>query len=121
MMEKKSATGFRRVVNATGFSWRGLRAAWKNEAAFRQEVVLMIVLIPLGIWFGETGVERAMLVLPCFLVLICELANSAIEAVVDRIGPEQHVLSGTAKDIGSAMVFVSIGALIMVWALVLFA
>ena len=119
-MEKKTATGFRRLINATGYSLRGLQAAWHNEAAFRQEVVLMAVLIPLGIWLGGTGGERALLILPCFIVLICELVNSAIEAVVDRIGPEHHELSGAAKDIGSATVFISLGALILVWLLILY-
>ncbi len=118
-MEKKTATGFKRVINAAGFSMRGLQAAWKNEAAFRQETVLMLFLVPLGYWLGETGVERALLIFPCVLVVICELINSAIEAVVDRIGLEHHELSGIAKDIGSATVFVSIGAVCVVWALVL--
>ncbi len=118
-MEKKTATGLKRIVNAMTFSCRGLQAAWQNEAAFRQEVVLVAVLIPLGIWLGETGCERALLVFPCFLVMICELVNSAIEAVVDRIGTEHHVLSGNAKDIGSATVFISLVALCGVWLLVL--
>lgn len=119
-MEKQSATGLRRVINATGYSLRGLQTAWKNEAAFRQELVLMVLLLPLGLWLGETGVERALLVLPCFIVLICELLNSAIEAVVDRVGLEHHPLSGAAKDIGSAAVFISLGAVIVVWALILY-
>lgn len=79
----------------------------------------MLILIPLGLLLGNSGISRALLVLPCFLVLICELVNSAIEAVVDRIGPEYHELSGAAKDIGSAAVFVSLAALIVVWILVL--
>ena len=119
-MKKKSATGFKRVVNATGYSWRGLQMAWRNEAAFRQELLLVLVLIPLGLWLGENGVERAGLVFPCFVVLICELVNSAIEAVVDRIGLEHHELSGAAKDIGSAAVLMSLVALLMVWLLILY-
>lgn len=118
-MEKKTATGIKRIINAGGFSIRGLQAAWQNEAAFRQETVLMLVLIPLGGWLGETGTERALLIFSCFLVVICELLNSAIEAVIDRIGLEHHELSGIAKDIGSAAVFVSIGAVCVVWALIL--
>ena len=118
-MQKQSATGFKRVVNATGYSLRGLQTAWQNEAAFRQELGLMVVLTPLGIWLGESAVERVLFVLPCFMVLIAELINSAIEAVVDRIGPEHHTLSGVAKDIGSAAVFVSLGAVVFVWLLLL--
>lgn len=119
-MEKRSATGIKRVVNATGYSLRGLQTAWRNEAAFRQELGLVLVLVPLGIWLGETGVERGLLVFPCIMVLVAELVNSAIEAVVDRIGLEHHELSGAAKDIGSAAVFVSLGGVILVWVLVLF-
>ena len=118
-MQKKSATGLKRVINATGYSLRGPQTAWRNEAAFRQELMLMLILIPVGVWLGETSTERALLVLPCFLILICELINSAIEAVVDRIGLEHHELSGAAKDIGSAAVFVCFGALIVVWVLIL--
>lgn len=118
-MQKRSVTGMRRVVNATGYSLRGLHTAWRNEAAFRQELWLMVVLIPLGIWLGESAVERVLFTLPCFLVLISELINSAIEAVVDRIGPEHHELSGAAKDIGSAAVFISLVAVVFVWFLLL--
>ncbi|MCF6188328.1 MAG: diacylglycerol kinase [Desulfobulbaceae bacterium] len=118
-MHKRSVTGVRRVVNAMGYSLRGLQTAWRNEAAFRQELWLMLVLVPLGIWLGESPAQRVLFTLPCFLVLISELFNSAIEAVVDRIGPEHHELSGAAKDIGSAAVFISLAAVIFVWLLLL--
>jgi diacylglycerol kinase (ATP) len=79
-------TGFRRILNATLFSIAGLRAAWRGEAAFRQEVLLCVVLVPTGVWLGQTAVERALLIGSCLLVLIVELLNSGIEAVVDRVG-----------------------------------
>jgi diacylglycerol kinase (ATP) len=97
----------------------GLRAALQNEAAFRQEAALCAVLTPLALWFGGTGVERALLVGSLALVLVAELLNSAVEAVVDRIGLEHHQLSGRAKDIGSAAVFISLVNVVAVWLLVL--
>ncbi len=112
-------TGLNRVVKAFGYSCQGLVAAWRSEAAFRQECVLCLILIPVGLWLGETGVERALLVLVVMIVPVVELINSAIEAVVDRVGEEVHPLSGRAKDIGSAAVFVSIFIVVVVWALVL--
>ena len=118
-MGKPGNTGIRRVIRATGYSWAGLRAAYQNEAAFRQEVALCALLIPLGLWLGEDGIARALLVGSLLLVLIVELLNSAVEAVVDRIGAEQHELSGRAKDIGSAAVFVALLNVVVVWALVL--
>lgn len=118
-MGKPGNTGLRRVIRATGYSWAGLRAAAKHEAAFRQELALCVVLIPLALWLGGDGVERALLVGSLLLVLIVELLNSAIEAVVDRIGAEQHELSGRAKDIGSAAVFVALANVVVIWVLVL--
>lgn len=115
---KKQHTGFRRIVRATVFSLSGLRAAWRNEAAFRQECVLSLVLTPLGLWLGQTAVERSLLVGTCWLVLIVELLNSAVEAVVDRVGAEHHRLSGRAKDLGSAAVFVSLMLALLVWGLI---
>jgi diacylglycerol kinase (ATP) len=111
-------TGFRRLLNATGYSLAGLKSAWQNEAAFRQEIWAMVFLVPLAFWLGQNAVERALLLLTCFIVLIAELINSAIEAVVDRIGAEQHGLSGRAKDLGSAAVLVSIILLVVVWLLI---
>ncbi len=108
-----------RIVYAAGYSWQGLRAAWKNEAAFRQELMLFIILAPVGYWLGETGVERAILIGSLMLVLIVEILNSAIEAVVDRFGEEQHELSGRAKDMGSAAVFLSLLAVLVMWPLIL--
>lgn len=120
IMDGVKKTGLRRLINATGYSWCGLKSAWRTEAAFRQEALLMIILLPLALLLGKNGVERALLVSVCLVVLVAELLNSAIEAVVDRIGPEHHPLAGAAKDLGSAAVFVSLVMVVMVWALVLF-
>jgi len=114
-------TGIRRVIDAARFSMIGLRAAWKNEAAFRQECVLGVILIPLAFWLGRSAVERSLLIGSCLIVLITELLNSAIEAVVDRVGTERNELSGRAKDMASAAVFVSVCLVGVVWALIAFA
>ena len=118
--DRPKPTGFVRLVNAFGNTWKGYVGAFREEAAFRQELALCAVLVPLGLWLGENGVERALLVGPIFIVLIVELLNSGIEATVDRIGLERHQLSGLAKDLGSAAVFTSFAMLGVVWALVLF-
>ena len=117
--EKPNGRGFMRIVRAGVCSWQGFKAAWRHEAAFRQEALLAIVLIPLGLWLGQGGVERALLAGSVLLVPIAELLNSAIETVVDRIGMERHELSGRAKDMGSAIVFLAISLAIMVWCCVL--
>jgi diacylglycerol kinase (ATP) len=117
--DRPKPTGFVRLVNAFGNTWKGYVGAFREEAAFRQELALCAVLFPLGLWLGENGVERALLVGPIFIVLIVELLNSGIEATVDRIGLERHQLSGLAKDLGSAAVFTSFAMLAVVWALVL--
>jgi diacylglycerol kinase (ATP) len=117
--DRPKPTGLIRIVNAFGNTWKGYVGAFREEAAFRQELALCVVLFPLGLWLGETGVERALLVGPIFIVLIVELLNSGIEATVDRIGLERHQLSGLAKDLGSAAVFTSFALLAVVWALVL--
>jgi diacylglycerol kinase (ATP) len=104
---QKTRTGIDRIARAFDISMKGLRAAWL-EKAFRQEVVLSLVMVPLALWLGRSWVETMMLLFSVGLVLICEIANSALEAVVDRIGPEFHELSGRAKDMGSAMVLVAI-------------
>lgn len=119
-MGKPGNTGFTRILRAAGYSWAGLRAAFRHEAAFRQELALCCLLIPLGVWLGETGIERALLLGSLLLVLIVELINSAIEAVVDRFGGEQHELSGRAKDIGSAAVFIALLNVVIVWVLIVF-
>ena len=108
-----------RVVRAARYSFAGLRSAVLGEAAFRQELVLALVLTPLAVWLGDNGVERALMVGVLLLVLIVELVNSAIETVVDRVGTEEHDLSRRAKDLGSAAVFISLMAVPIVWGLVL--
>jgi diacylglycerol kinase (ATP) len=112
-------TGLRRLIRAAGYSLQGLAATFRHETAFRQEVALTVMLVPLALWLGKTGLEQALLIAVWMLVLLFELINSAIEAVVDRIGSEQHVLSGRAKDIGSAAVLVAIINAVIVWLLVL--
>jgi diacylglycerol kinase (ATP) len=112
---KPGKTGIKRVIHATGYSLLGLTAAYKNEAAFRQELWLTIILAPFAIYLGNTGVERALLLGSLILVLIVELINSAIEAVVDRVGSEKHELSGRAKDIGSAAVMLALLNLFVIW------
>jgi diacylglycerol kinase (ATP) len=117
--DRLKPTGFTRLFKAFRVSWLGLVGAFREEAAFRQELALAVVVIPLGLWLGRDGIERALLVAPMFLVLMVELLNSAIEATVDRIGVERHKLSGLAKDIGSAAVFMSLLLLAVVWVLIL--
>ena len=119
-LDRPKPRGITRIVRAAGASWLGLTGAFREEAAFRQELGLSVILIPLGLWLGHTGVERALLVAPMLLVLVVELLNSAIEATVDRIGLERHRLAGLAKDIGSAAVLMSFILMGIVWLLVLF-
>lgn len=109
----------RRLVKATGYSLQGLAAAFRHETAFKQEVAATVVLVPLALWLGNTGLERAVLITVWMLVPLFELVNSAIEAVVDRIGPELHELSGRAKDISSALVMIALINAAVVWLLVL--
>ncbi|KLN47135.1 diacylglycerol kinase [Providencia rettgeri] len=111
--------GFTRVIKAAGYSLKGLKAAWVNEAAFRQESVAAIIAIFIAFYLDISYIDRILLVSSVVLVAIVELLNRSIEAVVDRIGSEYHELSGRAKDIGSAAVFVSIGLALFIWALVL--
>jgi diacylglycerol kinase (ATP) len=115
----KGATGVRRLVNATRNSLEGLAAAVRHEAAFRQELLLAAVLVPLGLWLGNDGVERALLVGSMLMVLVVELLNSAIEAVVDRVSLENHELARRAKDYGSAAVMMALAATATVWLLLL--
>lgn len=112
-------TGPARLARAFGSTWRGFCAAWRGEEAFRQECLLAILVVPLGLWLGQDGVERALLVGPIFFVLAIELINSAVEATVDRIGVERHRLSAIAKELGSAAVFVAFLLLGLNWLLVL--
>ena len=107
------------LVHAINYSIKGFAIVWQGEVAFRQYVVLSLLLIPLALWLGDSHVERALMILSVFLVLLVELINTAIEAVVDRIGREQHELSGAAKDIASAAVFLSIVMFVFTWLLLL--
>lgn len=107
------------MYKATIYSLQGLKAAFKNEFAFRLEIFLCIFMVPAGIWLGQNGIERALLVGSLLLVLIIELLNSGIEAIVDRFGGELHELSGLAKDLGSAAVLISLINVVVIWALVL--
>lgn len=112
----KSASGLRRLRLAWVNSMRGLRLAYSGERAFRQEVALAAVLVPLAFWLGRSWVEVAVLAGCVWLVMVVELLNSAIEAAIDRIGPERHTLSGRAKDIASAAVWMALGLCACVWA-----
>lgn len=116
---KPDHRGLGRVARAAGYSLRGFRAAWRHEAAFRQECVLAAVLAPCAFWVAENPTQAALLLAATGLVLVVELVNSAIEATVDRLGGEQHPLAGRAKDMGSAAVFASLMLAGAVWALVL--
>jgi diacylglycerol kinase (ATP) len=118
-MANQNAKGWRRIVNAFGFSLKGLRDCYQLEEAFRQELWLIIPLIPVALWAGDTPTERALLVGSLLIVPIVELLNSAIEANVDRIGYERHELSGRAKDIASAAVLLSLVFAAIIWALIL--
>lgn len=117
-MAKFSRTGWRRLWDATGFSIKGLLAAWRNEAAFRQELIVVLVLLPAAFWVGNTMTQRALLIFALLQVLIVELLNSAMETTIDRIGIQRHKLSGQAKDLGSAAVMVSLFTAGVVWGLV---
>ena len=111
--------GPRRILLATRWSLQGLRFAWLYESSFRLEVYLFAVLGPLGLWLGQTAIERVLLVGSGLLVLSVELLNSAIEAVIERYGAEHHELAGRAKDMGSAAVFVLMVNVVMTWSLIL--
>jgi diacylglycerol kinase (ATP) len=112
----KGKTGLRRVMNAFFYSLDGLAAAWRHEDAFRQEVLLLAATVPLALWLGDSGFERALMIASILLVLVVELLNSAIEAVVDRVSLENHELAKRAKDMGSAAVLVCLIAAALVWA-----
>jgi diacylglycerol kinase (ATP) len=118
-MERVKPRGLFRMVRALAYSWQGLKAAWREERAFREEVVLAVLVIPAGIFLGRSGLERAMLIAPMFLVLIIELLNSGLEAIVDRDSLDRDALAGMAKDVGSAAVLLSLALLLLVWVLVL--
>lgn len=116
----ESLTDGGRITRAFGFSLAGLRAAYRKESAFRQELILTIVLVPLGLWLGQNGVERTLLIGSILLVLIVELLNSAIEATVDRGGKDWDKLAGRAKDMGSAAVLIALLLLGLTWGFILY-
>jgi diacylglycerol kinase (ATP) len=117
-MDSRKSRGIRRIINAFRYSFGGLKAAWINEEAFRQEIVLAIIVVPLGLWLGVSSTQRALLIGIYFIIPLTELLNSAIESIVDRIGQERHELSGRAKDLGSAAVFLSICIALIVWIII---
>lgn len=116
----QNSNHFTRLYRATGYSIAGLLSAFKYEQAFRLEVYILVVLIPLAIWLSSSPLELILLIGSWVLVMIVELLNSAIEAAIDRIGLEKHELSGRAKDIGSAAVMISVVLAALIWATVLF-
>ena len=121
LMRKPAVPGLARFVNALGYSIRGFRAVWRHEAAFRLELILAVILLPAAFFIAESVYFLLSMIASLFLVIICELFNSAIETIVDRIGHENHILSGQAKDIGSAAVLTSIILALVTWGVVLYA
>lgn len=117
---KPGHSGFRRILLAARFSALGFRQAWQHEAAFRQELVATLLLLPVALWLGRSSMESALLIGVCLFVMVVEILNSAVEVVVDRIGPEHHELSGRAKDYGSAAVFISLVMVALVWGVVIY-
>ena len=116
---KPGNTGLLRIWKATGYTWAGLKAAWRQEAAFRQEVTLVAILTPAALWLGRSPVEQALLIAVGLLVLVVALLNSAVDAAIDRISHDAHDLSGIAKDMGSAAVFISLVIVALVWGAVI--
>ena len=116
---KPGKTGIARILDATKYSWLGFCAAFKHESAFRQELALAAIGIPLAAWLAQDATQFLFLSVPLLLLLLAELANSAIEAVVDRIGSEHHELSGRAKDMGSATVFMALTIVTLCWVTIL--
>jgi len=112
-------TGLTRIYKAAGYSLKGLTAAWKNEAAFRQEAIVVVPAILLSFYLDVSSIERILMIVSLILVLVAELLNSAVEAAIDRIGPEFHTLSGRAKDMGSAAVLIAIIFAVFTWATIL--
>ena len=115
----KGQTGLKRIFNAAGYSLDGLRAAFCGEAAFRQLVLLNVILVPVAFWLDVSRVERAILIAVCLLGLIVELLNSAVEAAIDRISLDRHPLSKNAKDMGSAAQLVALTMVGVVWGVIL--
>ena len=119
-MTESKETIIRHILNAFVYSFAGLKAAWKNELAFRMETLIILAMMPVGIWLGRSVVEWALLIGSGTLILIVELLNSAVEAVVDRIGPQRRELSKRAKDMGSAAAFLAMLTAAIVWGLILY-
>src|SRR5271169_686309 len=119
MTERDKPTGLVRLLRAFGYSIQGFRYAWREEAAFRQELCLAALVVPGGLFLGHSGVERALLICPMLQILVIEILNSAVEAAVDRSGTERNALAGMAKDMGSAAVMLSFAMLGTVWLLIL--
>ncbi len=115
---KPGRKGLARLVAAVGYSWSGFRQAWQHEAAFRQELCLLVLLVPAAFWLGQTVVETIVLLMSCLIVLVTELLNSAVEAVVDLVSPGIHPLAARAKDMGSAAVSIALIQVLVVWGLV---
>ncbi len=118
-MANQNAKGIKRLINACFFSIAGFKATWQHEEAFRQEVILFIIATPLALWLTDNSIERVLLITSVLGILLVELLNSAIEAIVDRIGTEHHELSGRAKDIGSAAVMLAVFIALLTWLLIL--
>ena len=116
---KNEATGIRRIISAFRFSIQGLKSCYQSVTAFKQEVWAAILLVPLSFWVTTVSIERVLLILPIFIVLIIELINTAVESLVDRVGNEYHELSGKAKDLGSAAVWLSLLLVILTWSIIL--
>lgn len=119
-MAKPGATGMTRIINAAGYSWLGFKAVYQQEAAFRQELGLVLVLTPVALYFGPSYADKAVLIASLVFILLIEILNSAVEAVVDRFGDELHPLSGRAKDMGSAAVLLAFVIAGLVWFSVLY-
>jgi len=117
-MAKPGKTGLSRIIDASKYSWLGYKAGFKNEAAFRQELFLGLILLPVAVIFSANNIELALLIGSLFIVLIVELLNSGIEAVVDRISDDQHELSGRAKDLGAAAVMTALINVIVIWGII---
>jgi len=120
-INKPGTRGLKHIIQAGGYSLKGLKAAITHEEAFRLELMAMVVMIPLAVWLGQSAIDYALLVGSLLLVLIVELINSALEAVVDRVGVEHHELSGRAKDIGSAAVLIALINVSVIWGVILYA
>ncbi|MFH3667224.1 diacylglycerol kinase [Acinetobacter baumannii] len=116
----KGKSGLKRILNATSYSISGFKAAYQNEAAFRQIVLINLVLIPVSFFLDVTRGEHALMIIVCLFAIIVELFNSAIEAVVDRVSLEKHPLSKNAKDMGSAAQFVALSIIVATWLIILF-